>query len=139
MSKNKKLIEWNEVTWYSRFLALVVFILALILGFYIGKQYQDVENLLQTPVQAATIVEKPVANVIFVCLQQEAIHAVFYKNLVKLDLSDGRHLSLAQTISASGARYANSSESFVFWNKGNTAFVTEGATTTYQNCATPNK
>ena len=30
-------------------------------------------------------------------------------------------------MSGSGARYANKDESFVFWNKGNTAFITEGA------------
>jgi membrane-bound inhibitor of C-type lysozyme len=27
---------------------------------------------------------------------------------------------------SSGARYANKDETFVFWNKGDTAFVTEG-------------
>jgi membrane-bound inhibitor of C-type lysozyme len=29
-------------------------------------------------------------------------------------------------MSGSGARYANADESFVFWNKGDTAFITEG-------------
>jgi len=29
-------------------------------------------------------------------------------------------------MSASGARYANKDETFVFWNEGDTAFVTEG-------------
>ena len=35
-----------------------------------------------------------------------------------------------------GARYANADESFVFWNKGDTAFVTEGAadTMTFKDC-----
>ena len=56
---------------------------------------------------------------------------------VVLTLSDGRTLTLPQAISASGARYANQSESFVFWNKGDTAFITEGtSTTTYADCAT---
>lgn len=40
-------------------------------------------------------------------------------------LSDGRNLDLSQTISASGARYANEDESFVFWIKGNGALVLE--------------
>lgn len=54
--------------------------------------------------------------------------------VVKLD--DGRILSLPQAISASGARFANQDESFVFWSKGNTAFVTEGdpEVETFANC-----
>ncbi len=44
---------------------------------------------------------------------------------VGLILSDGRTLTLAQTISADGTRYANPDESFVFWSKGNGALVLE--------------
>jgi membrane-bound inhibitor of C-type lysozyme len=44
---------------------------------------------------------------------------------VSLTLSDGRALTLAQTISADGVRYANADESFVFWSKGNGALVLE--------------
>jgi len=38
--------------------------------------------------------------------------------------------------STSGARYANKDETFVFWNKGDTAFVTEGkdGKETYSGC-----
>lgn len=43
----------------------------------------------------------------------------------KVELSDGRDMTLAQTISASGVRYANSDESFVFWTQGNGALVLE--------------
>src|SRR5581483_12293852 len=38
---------------------------------------------------------------------------------------------------ASGARYANADESFIFWNKGTTAFITENGQTTYANCSIP--
>jgi hypothetical protein len=43
---------------------------------------------------------------------------------------------LPQAQSASGIRYANADESFVFWGKGNTAFVSEGAdqNQTYTGC-----
>ena len=44
---------------------------------------------------------------------------------VALELSDGRSFTLAQTISADGARYANDDESFVFWSRGNGALVLE--------------
>ncbi|MGC9602520.1 MAG: MliC family protein [Minisyncoccia bacterium] len=45
---------------------------------------------------------------------------------VALTLGDGRAMTLPQTISGSGIRYANADESLVFWSKGNTAFITEG-------------
>ena len=44
---------------------------------------------------------------------------------VQLTLSDNRAMTLAQTLSADGARYANKDESFVFWSKGNGALVLE--------------
>lgn len=53
---------------------------------------------------------------------------------VDVVLSDGRAMTLPQTISADGGRYANADESFVFWSKGNGAFVMENSTTTYTNC-----
>ncbi len=57
---------------------------------------------------------------------------------VALALSDGRNITLPQTISGSGIRYANADESLVFWSKGNTAFVTEGtgdaAKQTFSDC-----
>jgi hypothetical protein len=56
------------------------------------------------------------------------------EGFVDLELSDGRTFSLPQVISADGARYANSDQSFVFWNKGNGAFIEENGTTTYSGC-----
>ena len=45
-------------------------------------------------------------------------------------------MTVPHAISASGARYAKPDESFVFWNKGDTAFITEGANSaeTYSAC-----
>ena len=54
---------------------------------------------------------------------------------VKLVLSDGRSFDLAKTLSADGGRYANADESFVFWDKGDTALVLEnGAEKDYKGC-----
>lgn len=53
---------------------------------------------------------------------------------VALKLSDGRNLTLAQTISADGARYASTDGSIVFWNKGNGLTFTESNTETYTGC-----
>ena len=79
---------------------------------------------------------KPIAEAVFKCDGDKSIDATFYEEKVDLKLSDGRSMELPQAISGSGARYANADESFVFWNKGNTAFVTEGPDekTTFENC-----
>jgi membrane-bound inhibitor of C-type lysozyme len=73
----------------------------------------------------------------FVCEGGARLNAVFdndrQPNLV-LTLADGRELHLPQVVSGSGARYANADESFVFWNKGNTAFVEENGKRTYSGC-----
>lgn len=69
----------------------------------------------------------PVSVVTFDCKNGKSIEATFYTDKVDLVLSDGRSLDLPQTISGSGIRYANDDETFVFWSKGDTAFVTEGA------------
>jgi hypothetical protein len=35
------MIKWNKVTWYSRLLALILFLLVIpVLTFYIGTQYE---------------------------------------------------------------------------------------------------
>jgi len=82
----------------------------------------------------------PIAQVTYICNGDKTIDADFYKGeqkpvepgetpipsgSVKIVLSDGRNFDLPQTISASGVRYANSDESFVFWSKGNGALVLE--------------
>ena len=62
------------------------------------------------------------------------------KGSVMLALSDGRTMTLNQTISADGARYADPQESFVFWNKGNGAMVIEkGVSSGYKNCISKEK
>lgn len=77
--------------------------------------------------------------VVFDCEESKTIKATFYAGedkFVDLDLDGTRKMSVPRVASASGARYAKPDESFVFWNKGDTAFVTEGAgaTVTYKNC-----
>lgn len=77
----------------------------------------------------------------FTCDGNKTITTTFYPTddaYVDLVLSDGRTFSVPKAISASGARYARADESFVFWNKGNSAFVTENGDTTFVNCITKN-
>jgi membrane-bound inhibitor of C-type lysozyme len=73
----------------------------------------------------------------FVCMGGRSIRAVFNNGSpprVELTLSDGRYVVLPEAKSGSGARYANQEESFVFWNKGQTAFIVERRKTTYAGC-----
>jgi len=91
---------------------------------------------------AAAAQTSPVPRVIdarFACAEGKSVHATFVNGAassVRLVLSDGRKLSLPQARSGSGARYANGDGSFVFWNKGKTAFIEEGGKTTYADCVT---
>jgi len=75
----------------------------------------------------------------FNCSGNKSMKVVFNtgKNgWVDVKLSDGRTLKLDVTASAGGARYANSDESVVFWNTGNTATLDEKGKTTFENCVT---
>jgi len=79
----------------------------------------------------------PGISAAFACENDRRVQAVFTggaRPSVQLTLSDGRRLLLPQAPSASGARYANGDESFVFWNKGRTAFIEEGGQRTYAGC-----
>ena len=81
-----------------------------------------------------------ITQVNYSCDSNKTINAAFYKGeekivqsgempipsgSVKITLSDGRSFDLFQTISADGARYANSDESFIFWSKGDGALILE--------------
>lgn len=87
------------------------------------------------------VAQTPTAEAEFKCDDDKSIKAAFYPDKVDLTLSDGRAVELPQTMSASGARYANADETMVFWNKGNTAFITEGGDDkqTYGGCVTEAK
>lgn len=99
----------------------------------------------------------PIATVSYQCNEGKTITAVYYEGeskpaagpdepptpggSVMLTLSDGRTMTLAQTISASGIRYSDGNpnvegdETFVFWSKGNSALVLEHNTDrTFTDC-----
>jgi membrane-bound inhibitor of C-type lysozyme len=141
-------MEWNRVTWYSQLLAIVLALVIFGLGFWLGeKKGMDAGmamagapgdmsgDMAGMPMQNGDPV---ISDVTFACDAGKTVHGIFHQNGVQLLLSDGRNMTVPQAVSASGARYANDDESFVFWNKGNTAFITEGtgadSTTTYANC-----
>jgi membrane-bound inhibitor of C-type lysozyme len=119
-------IEWNKVTKLSQIVAVVLFVFVFFVGFQIGRTFEK-QFILGAPITK---------SVKFVCADNKTINAEFYKNFVHLEFGFQKTLYLSQTISASGARYANGDESIVFWNKGDTAFITEGDPNkpTYRDC-----
>lgn len=111
---------------------LIIGLLGLIIiGLLIYRAFKLQQYASQKPPAPSPSV---IAQVTFNCQDKKTIDATFYSDKVALKLSDGRDRVVPQAISADGARYANPDESFVFWNKGNTAFVQEGQATTYADC-----
>lgn len=49
---------------------------------------------------------------------------------------NGVPYELSPVVSASGARYANADESFVFWNKGNVSMILVDGEVVFENCRT---
>lgn len=90
------------------------------------------------PVESTDTQTMPESDIqaVFSCAEGKMVFASFSDRQVTLTLSDKRAYTLPQTISASGARYADEGETFVFWNKGNTAFIQEDGITTFEDCVT---
>ena len=110
-----------------------------------------------TQQQTATSTAQLINSVDYACSAGKTIHANYYSGeskpateagmpptpggSVALALSDGRSMTLQQTISADGARYSDGNpsaqagqpgaETIVFWSKGNGATITEGTQPTY--------
>jgi membrane-bound inhibitor of C-type lysozyme len=119
----------NSITWYSQLLLIIIYVATFASGFYFGGKYREAMIL--------SIENKPIENIIsasFNCDNSKIIFVDFLSNGMALKLSNGRSLVLLRVISASGARYANSDESIVFWNKGDTAFIQENGVITYNDC-----
>ena len=106
--------------------AAALFIFILIGWFFWDKSLQN----------ANLAPKKKVIVAVFDCSDKKSIKVDFSGNIADLTLSDGRKILLNQAPSADGARYTNKDGNFVFWNKGNTATIAEGASTTFNNCDT---
>lgn len=111
---------------YGVFILLALFVYG---WWYVTPHYVSTESS-----------QKLINTVTYFCSENKTIKADFFAgekkeivlgempiptDTVNVYLSDGTNLILNQTISASGARYANQDESFVFWSKGNTVLILE--------------
>ncbi len=119
-------VVWNKVTRFSQIVAIVLFVVVFLLAYQLGRSYER-----------TFILGEPTSDwVRFSCTEGKQIDVQFYNRFVHLEFGAQKTIYLPQTISGSGARYANDDESMVFWNKGNTAFITEGDPNnpTYKDC-----
>lgn len=94
----------------------------------------------------------PIAHVTYTCDNDHRITAQYYEGpeapepapgepptptgSVVVTLDEEPAMTLSQTLSASGIRYATADESFVFWSKGDDALVMRNneMDRTYTNC-----
>jgi len=136
--------------------AIVVIICAVAAVWYAGRQNNaPVEeeksfDRSESSDQDLNEDQKFIARAVYVCDGGKTADASFYEGepvfiepgqmpipagSVKVVLDDGRDFDLPQTISASGARYANEDGSFIFWNKGDSVMIFEnGEEKDYINC-----
>lgn len=123
----------------------ILFVTLIVVAVALGAWFL----LAHIPKQNQATLPKPVNQVFYSCRDSKTIAASYFTGTpttvapgeppvpsgsVDLVLSDGRHLSLPQTISASGIRYANADESIIFWSKGNGTFILENNQQTYMGC-----
>lgn len=68
---------------------------------------------------------KIISTAVFMDEKGDTVPVLFYEGAVLFNTKNVGDLVLPQTISASGARYANDDESVVFWNKGDSVTITK--------------
>lgn len=125
-----------KIRCYNKNMKKILIIIVILILATIGYEYLKTKPT-ASPVQDLNLINQ----VTYACNEGQSIDASFYEGAAAVTpatdmpptptgkatvkLSDGREMTLNQTISASGVRYANEDESFVFWNKGNGALVLE--------------
>ncbi|MFA5165913.1 MAG: MliC family protein [Candidatus Paceibacterota bacterium] len=119
---------------------IIVLVLAVVIflgGRYLKQPSSVAPNKPEVPESPKESASPNIILAVFNCDGGVSIKAEFNNNepqKVSLEISDGRKIELPRAMSGSGARYADAQESFVFWNKGDTAFIEENGTTTISGC-----
>lgn len=111
---------------------VILAIVILIGGVYIIARSN--KNPSTAPATTTTTTMVPQATVVNYYCTEGSIVASYTTNAATLTVSDGRTLTLAQTVSASGVRYQSSDESIVFVTKGNNGFLQENGNITFNDC-----
>lgn len=129
---------WNGalgIGYICVFLAILAFVAYLLFGHPEIKLNFPVPYDVGRATTTASILDTA-PGILFECDSGKSLKAEFTTFSARLSLSDSRQITLPQAMSGSGARYTNTNETFVFWNKGNLASVEENGHMTYANCLT---
>ncbi len=120
----------------NSFIYIISIICLVAIGGLLALIFSLKNNLAELKAQSQAQ-QTNMVNVTYKCDGEKEISAVFMNgasNMVQLNLPNNKTYNLMQTLSADGGRYANWDNSFVFWSKGNTAFVEQDGNQTYENC-----
>lgn len=128
----------------NRILPVIIVIIAIMLAVWFV--------IVRSSVPTIPLPGNLISSVSYTCDESKTIEASYYDGAtgagevessgggtVVIILSDGRSITLARTVSADGTRYSNTDESFIFWSKGEGAFVSENNQQTYANCVDSSK
>ncbi|MCL4374855.1 MliC family protein [Patescibacteria group bacterium] len=118
-------------------LIVVLFVIAMAVGQ--RKQTQPPQPDGASTASSSANLTQTAKKVTFDCPDGRAIIATFHlpkDETVDIDLGDGKVITLKHALAASGARYSNADESYVFWNKGNAAFIEQNGKIVHDNCVT---
>jgi membrane-bound inhibitor of C-type lysozyme len=107
---------------------IVVVLILVFIGIIAGLLWWNSQQ------KKANVVSDVSTTINYVCDDQKTIRAEYLTEEVSITLSDNRTMTLYQGVSASGARYTNTDESVVFWEKGEMAFLEENDQETFSNC-----
>lgn len=128
----------------NKYFKIGVVIIVILVALFAWKKPKD-----NTPVKSERTL---ITSVKYMCDNDKSISVAYYEdkeltqpiegepavpsNSVDISLDEGPLMLLTQTVSASGARYANIDESLVFWNKGDEALIMRNneMDQTYKNC-----
>lgn len=96
-------------------------------------------SLVLTPHLSVSAAERqsPEKKVFYRCAAGKTILARYWlgePGRVVIKLGDGRKMTLPQVIAASGIKYSKNEDVFVFWSKGDSAFILENDQITYRDC-----
>ncbi len=115
-------IIWDQVTRASQIVAVILFIVVFLVGFFIGNAFEK-EKILGAP--------KNIINLS--CDDSKDIAVKVYQNNLALSLS-GSEKYLTQVIPSSGVRYINEAESLIFWTEEGKAFLEQRGSVILSNC-----
>lgn len=124
---------YHHGNWFIAFFSVLV-ALGGILLWYLSTHLLPYGNTSVPKAATERASANQASSGLFICKDGKSISAEFLGSEARLDLSDGRRITLPQAGSAALRRYANSDGSFVFLSNRNSAFLTENGIVTYASC-----